>query len=322
VVATDLTTPTGIAVLPDHTALVGERTTGRIVRVQPIAGRPVPTVRTLSVDGTGDGGLLDLAISPAYAQDHLIYAYISTAKDNRVVEFTLTGPVTPVLTGIPHAARGNTGRLAFGADGNLYVGTGDAGDPAAADSFAGLAGKVLRVSDIGRAASDNPSGTPVWTRGHRIVAGLCTPVSSDPGTPSTFSGVLETEPGAGDIAEVNLLAAGQRYGPAGLAPTTTLPPDMTDPGGCAVLDDTLFVTSKDGQSLLSARLQTDTGLLQVGKWLPVLHGTYGRLSTVTAASDGSLWLATTNRDGKGDPVATDERIIRIVPNTGPAASPA
>ena len=101
--ATGLTDPLGIAVLPDGTALVGQRN-GAILQVQPIAGQPVATVRTISgLDSSGDGGLLDLALSPAYAQDHLIYAYVTTATDNRVVDFTLTGPVTPVFTGIPKA---------------------------------------------------------------------------------------------------------------------------------------------------------------------------------------------------------------------------
>src|SRR5439155_11934034 len=121
------------AMLPDGTALVGERTTGRIVRVQPVAGKPVPTVRQLSgLDTSGDGGLLDLALSPTYSEDGLIYAYVTTATDNRVVDFTLKGPVTPVVTGIPKGRIGNTGRIAFGADGDLYIGTGDAGRPALA----------------------------------------------------------------------------------------------------------------------------------------------------------------------------------------------
>jgi len=66
VVATKLTAPTGLALLPDGTALVGERSTGRIVQVQPQPGKPVKTIRTLTgVDASGDGGLLDLALSPS-----------------------------------------------------------------------------------------------------------------------------------------------------------------------------------------------------------------------------------------------------------------
>ena len=213
------------------------------------------------------------------------------------------------------------GRVIF-PDGDLYIGTGDAGDAAAADAFTGLAGKVLRVTDIGAAASDNPSGTPVWTRGHRTVPGLCSPVSSDPTSPPSLSAVLEVEPDASGVGDVNLLSAGQRYGPSGLAPVTTLPENMTAPGGCAILDGLLFVTSEDGQALLSAPLKTDTGMLEIGAWTTTLRGTYGRLLSVTAASDGSLWLTTTNRDGHGHPVADDERVIRIVPDTSPAVSPA
>src|SRR5699024_2045427 len=130
VVATHLVAPVGLTLLPDGTALVGERSTGRIVRVQPTPGKPVRTVRTLAgLDTSGDGGLLDLALSPHYAQDSLIFAYITTRTDNRVVVFTLHGPVTPVLTGIPKGTRDNAGRIAFDGAGNLYIGTGDVGRP-------------------------------------------------------------------------------------------------------------------------------------------------------------------------------------------------
>ena len=124
------------------------------MRVQPIAGQPVTTVRTITgLDSSGDGGLLDLALSPAYDEDHLIYAYVTTATDNRVVDFTLTGPVTPVFTGIPKGATGNAGRIAFDVDGSLLIGTGDAGQPALAQDPASLAGKVL----AGRATSASRS---------------------------------------------------------------------------------------------------------------------------------------------------------------------
>ncbi len=128
VVARHLSAPVGLTMMPDNTALVGERTTGRIVRVQPTPGQPVRIVRTIhGLSTTGDGGLLDLAISPNYREDNLIFAYLTTPRDNRVVAFTLAGPVTPVLTGIPRGRSGNTGRIAFAADGSLLVGTGDAG---------------------------------------------------------------------------------------------------------------------------------------------------------------------------------------------------
>jgi glucose/arabinose dehydrogenase len=316
VVAKHLTAPVGVALLPDGTALVGERTTGRIVRVQPQPDQPVPTVRTLrGLDPSGDGGLLDLAVSPRYLEDNLIYAYITTRRDNRVVEFTLTGPVTPVLTGIPKGRIDNTGRLLFAPNGDLYVGTGDGGRPARADRPANLAGKVLRISDIGKPARNNPiKGSPVYTSGMHLVDGLC----GDP----RGSTVLEVESGGpANPDEVNVLGAGQSYGwPAatgvGRSPVATPPDGFGGPGGCAVLDDQLWMTSLDGEAVLAAPLRGSGSQLEVGKFAPQLKGKYGRLKTVVAAPDGALWLTTSNKDGQGRPVPADERVIRYLPGGG------
>lgn len=315
VVATHLTAPVGLTMLPDGTALVGERTTGRIVRVQPRPGKPVPTVRVLhGLDPAGDGGLLDLALSPAYPEDGLIYAYVTTRTDNRVVEFTLHGPVTPVFTGIPKGRTGNTGRIVFGADGDLYVGTGDAGRPALAEQPRSLAGKVLRLDDIGDPATGNPSASsPIWTSGHRLVNGLCA-------VPQT-RWILEVEAGAANASdELNLLSGGSSYGwPTSAAgarlPIAALPAAYPSPGGCAVLGGRIWVTSLDGQALLSAPLRpTASSVLATGAFTSALKHEYGRLKTVVAAADGALWLTTSNRDGHGRPVPADERVIRYIPN--------
>ena len=132
VVATGLTVPTGLVVLPDGTAVVGERDTGRLLQVFPDRSPPKELMTVPGVDATGDGGLLGLAISPTYAEDGLLYAYVSTATDNRVVRFPIGGTPNPVFTGIPHGEVDNGGGLLFGADGTLYVGTGDTGNPALA----------------------------------------------------------------------------------------------------------------------------------------------------------------------------------------------
>jgi glucose/arabinose dehydrogenase len=313
VVATGLTSPDGIAVLPDGSALVGERTTGRIVQVQPQPHQPVRTVRTLTgLNTVGGGGLLDLVLSPHYAQDDLIYAYITTATDNRVVDFTLTGPVTPVLTGIPRGSSDNAGRMSFGVDGRLYVGTGDAGTPQLAGQRSSLAGKVLRVTDIGRPAPDNPSpSSAVFTSGHRDIAGLC----FEPTSGLLFD--VEVK-GVNGLENVNQITAGANYGwPSATTRSrgalTWLPTGLGSPGGCAFSNSTLWVTSLDGHALLGAKLTVQSGVPAIAKFTAYLKGTYGRLLNVVAAPDGTLWLTTSNRDGRGTPVAADERVLHIPP---------
>jgi glucose/arabinose dehydrogenase len=311
VVATHLVAPVGLTLLPDGSALVGERTTGRIVRVQPRPGEPVPTVRVLpGLDTSGDGGLLDLALSPTYNEDGLIYAYVTTSTDNRVVDFTLNGPVTPVFTGIPKGVTGNTGRIAFGGDGDLYIGTGDTGQPALAADPRSLAGKVLRIDSIGDPAQGNPAAaSPIFTSGHRVVDGLCAVPRTDI--------MLEAEAGSPD--EINVLHAGSFYGwpPSSsrlaIGPNLTLPGRYGSPGGCAVLGDRIWVTSLSGHALLSAPLHAASVPPGANPFTEVLVNRYGRLKTVVAAPDGALWLTTSNRDGHGIPVAADERVIRYPP---------
>jgi hypothetical protein len=82
-----------------------------------------------------------------------------------------------------------------------------------------------------------------------------------------------------------------------------------------VLSGRIWVTSLDGQALLSAPLRpTSSSALAAGAFTAVLKHEYGRLKTVVAAADGALWLTTSNRDGHGRPVADDERVIRYIPN--------
>jgi glucose/arabinose dehydrogenase len=317
VVATGLTLPWGLAVLPDGTALVGERTTGRLLRVQPQRA-PAKPVRTIAgLDGTGDGGLLGLALSPGFAEDGLVYAYVTTRTDNRVVRFTLTGPVTPVLSGIPRGRTGNGGRLAFGQDGTLYIGTGDAGQPALAANRASLAGKVLRITAFGRPAPDNPNpASPVFSAGHGALAGLCL---------SGADQVYTTEPGSATVDELNRVERGRDYGwpggtRAGAAkPDRTLPAATGGVGGCAVLERGLFVASTTGQRLYALPLDASG---HAGVPADFLNGAYGRLRTVVAGPDGALWLTTSNKDGAGKPTPQDDRVIRILPPAGSTNSPA
>jgi len=313
VVATKLNQPTGIVVLPDGTALVGERTTGRILRVQPKPGLAVQPVRTLpGIDGSGDGGLLDLALSPSFSEDGLIYAYITTASDNRVVHFTLTSAASPVITGIPKGPVDNVGRIAFDATGALLTGTGDAGQPDLAQSASSLAGKILRTTDLGQVPSDNPTpGSMIYASGLRTVNGLCI----DPRTGNRFATSAGAPGGATNAPDsVKMIKAGSDYGwpiprstPGG--PSQPVPSTSSGVGGCTIINSHFTVATSTSMSVVVATVN-QTATMQ--SFTNTIQKKYGRLRSVVSAPDGALWLTTSNRDGHGTPTATDDRVIRIL----------
>ena len=300
VVATDLAVPTGLVVLPDGTAVVGERDTGRLLQVFPDRS-PARELMTLpGIDTTGDGGLLGLAVSPTFTEDGLYYAYVSTATDNRVVRFPLGGTPNPVLTGIPHGAAHNGGGLLFAPDGTLYVGTGDVGDPALAADPASLAGKVLAVDVFGQPVGDGP----VFTRGHRDVTALC----SD-GVGPVFA--------VDAPDELESLTAGEDA--AATDPVTTIAAPDAGLGGCAVSGAYVFLGALDGKRVHVVEL--DGNGAPVGEPTPFLQDRYGRLRTVVLGGDGALWITTSNEDGVGTPAEDDDRVLRIQPPAGGATSP-
>lgn len=305
VLAKNLASPVGLVMMADGTALVGERTTGRIVKVQPMAGQPVALVMTLDgLDASGDGGLLDLALSPTYDQDGLVLAYITTPTDNRVIHFTVGGVATPVLTGIPKGGTGNGGRIAFDGAGNLLIATGTAGIPALAQDPASLAGKILRTDDLGRPIATNPSpSSPIWATGPAQVTGLCV----DPVDGQAYA--VATAPDA--VYAVN--AGAVLSGPGAAAPIATLPADWPEAGGCAVGNLKLYVATLAGTSLIGS---PTVGADALTTFTSVLSETYGRLRTVVYAPDGALWLTTGNYEPGGTPGPDDERVIRIIDAAG------
>jgi glucose/arabinose dehydrogenase len=251
--------------------------------------------------------LLDIALSPSYAEDRLMLALITTKRDTRVVHFTANGPVTPILTGIPRGKTDNVGRLLVLSDGSVLVGTGDAGIVANAPKLSSRGGKVLRMDELGRPASGNPHPrSVVYTSGHRTVNGLC--------FDDAHSVIYETEDGA--TGELNRIVPGTDYGwPAGdgQGPVADIP-DTPGLGSCAVLKDTIYVGSLGGKALLRARIDPTTGTISA--FTPLIAGQYGRLLTVVGANDGSLWITTSNKDGHGKPVPADERVLHITPDGG------
>jgi glucose/arabinose dehydrogenase len=294
-VATCLNPVGAVAVLPDGaSALVGERATGRVLQVR--RGTDPVLVTTVPVDPAGGGGLTGLVLSPSYVEDQLVYAYVSTPGDNRVVRIARGEPAKPVLTGIPHGATNNGGALGVDVDGSLLVATGDAGRPA---DPASLAGKVLRIDTLGRPGRGNPDpASPVLSSGLTAPGGICV----DPITTQTW--ITDRTPAQDAL---HLLVPGPLPDPAWTWP------ERPGVAGCMAQPGLVTVAETDGAALFVLRPGED-GVF-TGAPETILQGTYGRLNAAAPAPDGLLWLGTVNKSG-GTPVPTDDRVIRIQPPAG------
>jgi glucose/arabinose dehydrogenase len=303
----DLVSPWGLARLDDGSALVSERDTGRIVQVA-ADGSQTEIALIPQAAPDGEGGLLGIAIDPSGAW---LYAYVTTTSDNRVIRVPLDDPSAApedILTGIPKAGIHNGGRIAFGPDGDLYVATGDAGQPDLAQDPASLAGKILRVDPEGGVPEDNPfPASPVWSLGHRNVQGLAF---------DSQGRLWATEFGSKDADELNLIEPGANYGwplvegtgndPAYVNPQAQwTPTSLASPSGLAIVDDVAYVASLRGEVLWQVPLVDGRAATPIALDL----GDLGRLRTVEALPDGSLWLMTSNTDGRGDPRDADDRIL-------------
>ncbi len=316
-VASRLAVPWGVAFLPDGSALVTERDSGRVLHVADgdvsVAGR---------VDRTraeGEAGLLGIAVSPSYRKSKAVFAYVTTDRDNRVLRMTFDGArisaPTPILTGIPKGFIHDGGRLQFAPDGALFVSTGETGDRSLAQDPDSLGGKILRITERGEPAPGNPDpSSPIWTIGHRNVQGLA---FDDDGN------LWASEFGDSTFDELNLIQKGNNYGWPEVEgantnggdqdryrnPQVVWSTDEASPSGLAFLDGHLWLGALRGNRLW----RIDVDGRHASKPRDFFVGKYGRLRTVVAAPDGNLWVTTSNRDGRGNPAAADDRILLVKP---------
>jgi glucose/arabinose dehydrogenase len=323
VLAKKLEVPWGMAFLPDGSALVTERDTARILQVGPDSdanGLTVTEVQRLSeVQASGDGGLLGIAVSPKYQTDKTVYLYYSTAKDNRVAKLVLKGKLQTVLTGIPRSPNDNGGQIAFGPDGNLYVGTGDGtATGTQAQDPKNLGGKILRMTTAGKAVADNPvKGSLVWASGFHNVQGFAWDKNKK---------MYASDSGQPKFGELNVIDKGKNYGwpkadgagtdPALTNPLISWPIADSSCSGVATLEQTVATACLIGKRVWVAGVTANGTVL--GNPQPLLVGEYGRLRGLVAAPDGSLWASTSNQEDGGDPGPDDDRIIRIVFSDGGA----
>nr|WP_148302278.1 PQQ-dependent sugar dehydrogenase [Tomitella biformata] len=321
VVASGLKSPWSIAFTTDGTALVSERDSGRILEVLRDGG----TREVGLVDGVrhgGEGGLLGLAIDSA---DRL-YVYSTGATGNRIERFALAGgpgaygmgaPET-IIEALPSAAVHNGGRIAFGPDGMLYAGVGDASDRDTAQDLASLGGKILRMTPDGDVPQDNPiPESLVYSAGHRNVQGLAW---AEDGT------MFASEFGQNTWDELNIITPGGNYGwpvvegmgvegmgvegtgGAGsgfVDPILQWSPSEASPSGVAIADGAVFLANLRGQVLRVVAV-SDPGAVT-----DYYAGELGRIRDVVRAPDGALWLLTNNTDGRGQPTGGDDKILAV-----------
>jgi len=300
VIATCLDTVVAVAAFPgdghDPVALVGERRTGRILRVK--QGSDPQVVATVPVDGSTDGGLTGLALSPTYAEDQLIFAYITTPTDNRVVRIAPGDVPKPVITGIPRGATDNRGALAQDRTGALLLATGDAGNAQAAGDLNSLAGKVLRFDSSGAPAPGNPTKTSlVVASGLRSPGGVCTSVNGP--------GAWVTDRSANQDVLFRL-----ELGKPLTTPAWTWP-DRPGVSGCAAMATGIVIvmsTAGNAQRLPIASDGSFSGKPEVT--LDKDEG-YGLLGGLDAVNDQVAVAGTVNKDG-GQPVSSDDRAIVVV----------
>lgn len=226
---------TSMAFAPDGRLFLGERTTGniRIFKDGALQATTWATVPCLN-STTSEQGLLGIAIDPGFLSNGFVYVYYTTTdqQQNRIARlqevggvgtsFTILSPNNAIPTG--GTSIHNGGRMVFGRDGTLFVGTGDRAVSSTAPSLTTWNGKILRfdVPNLTIPANNPFAGNAVFSYGHRNQYGLTVhPVTGD---------VFQTENGQNTTDEVNRIVAGGNYGwPTYEGPEPVPNPATVDP---------------------------------------------------------------------------------------------
>lgn len=290
---------------------------------------PQPLIRfSTPFVSQGEGGLMGIALDPNYSQNHYIYVMHSYAEGNqvhnrvvRLIENNNKASIDRVIIDkIPGGRIHNGGRIKIGPDGKLYITTGDAGNSALAQNITSTAGKILRIELDGSIPEDNPNvNSPVYSLGHRNPQGLAW---------NSRNILYASEHGQTAHDEINIIQPGANYGWPLVQgnedskevivqkPLIHSEEETWAPSGIAFVEQgpwqgKLLVATLRGEQLLTISLNgKGTKVNSVDSWL---KNRYGRLREIIQGKDGSIYLTTSNRDGRGNPNIGDDKIIRIIP---------
>lgn len=342
-VASGLKSPWGLAFLPDGRMLVTERS-GRLRIVtrsgtisEPVGGVPPVFARS-------QGGLLDVAIAPDFAESRLVYLSYAEPREGAAGTSVARGKlreeagsarlenVEVIFRQLPAAGGGNHfgSRLVFAPDGNLFVTLGDRfSQRASAQELSTHIGKVVRIRPDGEAPADNPfvsrpnARPEIWSYGHRNVQGA----AIDPANGRLWT--VEHGPRGGD--ELNHPEAGRNYGwpvvsygreysgdpigegtqKPGMEPPVRYWVPSISPSGLAFYNGDVFPAWKGDlftgalSGMRLVRLKLDGARNAVVEQEDLLGGLKARIRDVTQGPDGALWLLT------DDP--SDGRLLRLAP---------
>lgn len=333
-VATNLDTPWEILWGPDNHIWFTERA-GKISRLNPETGVHNVLLTINEVHEESESGLMGMVLHPDFGNQpyvYVVYTYLdSGAIKERLVRYTysnqsLSSPLV-LIDGIPGSSRHDGSRLVI--DGNLkmFMTTGDATDQSLPQDLSSLNGKVLRLNLDGSVPDDNPiAGSYIWSWGHRNAQGLVI-------APSGI--IYSSEHGPSTDDELNIIEKGRNYGwptvrgfcdtPSELdfcadsnvvepiaAWTPTLAVAGTDfysQGPIAEWNNSLLVTSLKASELTVLSLSEDgRSVVQQESYF---KNWFGRLRDVCVSPDGRVFLAVSNRDGRGTASTGDDRIVEI-----------
>ncbi len=331
-VVTGLASPTAMAFAPDGRAFVCLQG-GSLRVVKNGALLPTPFL-TVTVNSTGERGLLGVAFDPNFASNNFIYVYYTAttpAIHNRISRFTANGDVAvagseTIILDLENlsATNHNGGAMHFGADGKLYVAVGENAVPSNSQTLANKLGKMLRLNPDGSIPTDNPFfNTATGTNRAIWAMGLRNPFTFNvqPGTGRIFV----NDVGQNAIEEINDGLAGQNYGwPTceGLCPTASpvptpavRPPNsFTDPvflysndaSTCAITGGTFYnpTTQQFPAEYAGKYFYSDFCAGWIRRYDPAAD-TSANFATATSSpvdlqvsSDGSLWYLERGNTGR------------------------